>query len=238
MKIFPFSHSQLGLSKACNTMNIPEIPIVPKSESKQTRTTRISEGITAGIMTVVLLVQRANRMTSRSHDNGEVEEVIFEFDRSGENRRQWVGSAKPQLKTASEGIGDAEKENGVSERAGGPLAQCVGCKFTRLSKKSADAAASSARELSHVYLEAGQRALNFADNSSCTATRFLCNVKIPLQGVPPLFLFQAPVEKDALRKFLFSRSVSHSALSVELSFVLVSMSPRRSSPPPPHPWAD
>lgn len=125
-----------------------------------------------------------------------------------------MGSAKAQLKMASEGIGDGEKESGVSERAGGPFAQCVGCKFTRLSKKSADAAASSARELSHFYLEAGQRARNFADNSSCTATRFLCNVillKIPLQGVPPLFLFQAPVWGHVEKVPVVSRSVSHSA---------------------------
>lgn len=83
------------------------------------------------------------------------------------------------------------------------------------------------------YLEAGQRALNFADNSSCAATRFLCNVillKIPLQGVPALFLFQAPVWRHVP---VVSRSVSHSALSVELSLVLVSMSPRR--PPPTSP---
>lgn len=139
-----------------------------------------------------------------------------------------MGSAKPPLRTASEGSGDGEKESGVSQRAGGPFAQCVGCKFTRLSKKSADAAASSARELSHFYLEAGQRALNFADNSSCTATRFL--LKIPLQGVPPIFVFQAPVRR---RIPVVSRSISHSALSGELSLVLVSMSPRRSSGPPP-----
>lgn len=55
-------------------------PIVPESESKQTLATCTSEGIMARIMTVVLLVRRANRMTSRSHDNGEVEEVIFEFE--------------------------------------------------------------------------------------------------------------------------------------------------------------
>lgn len=110
-------------------------------------------------------------------------------------RGRTEGSGWDGLKTASEGIGDGEKESGVSERAGGPFAQCVGCKFTRLSKKSADAAASCARELSHFYLEAGQRALNFADNSSCTATRFLCNVILLLQGVPPLSFVSSPREK-------------------------------------------
>lgn len=98
MKILPFSHSRPGLSKASDTMNIPEIPIVSESESKQTRSTCTSEGITAEIATVVLLVQRANRMTSRSHDNGQVEEVIFEFCADMTVRGRTEGSGWERLK--------------------------------------------------------------------------------------------------------------------------------------------